>query len=78
MLYLYSIKLTFHIISFIMKNIAIVYNKGDGLTWMVIAHQLYLNKYNVVVYSDILNEISDWLPKVEIKKIQQVKHVNTK
>jgi hypothetical protein len=51
-----------------MKNIAIVYNKGDGLTWMVIAHQLYLNKYNVVVYSDILNEISDWLPKVKIKK----------
>ena len=75
---LYKINFPHHL--FIMKNIAIVCAKGigDGLTWMIIAHQLYLNKYNVVVYSDILNEISDWLPKVKIKKIQKVKHVNTK
>lgn len=53
-----------------MKNIAIVCAKGigDGLTWMVIAHQLYLNNYNVVVYSNILSEISDWFPNIDIKK----------
>ncbi len=65
---LYKINFPHHL--FIMKNIAIVCAKGigDGLTWMIIAHQLYLNKYNVVVYSDVLNEISDWFPKVKIKK----------
>lgn len=52
-----------------MKSIAIICARGigDGLTWMVIAHQLYLNQYQVTVYSDILSELSDWFPNIEIK-----------
>jgi len=52
-----------------MKNIAIVCAKGigDGLTWMIIAHQLSLNGYNVVVYSDVLYELSEWFPNITIK-----------
>lgn len=53
-----------------MKSIAIICARGigDGLTWMVIAHQLHLNKYQVTVYSDILSELSDWFPNVDIKR----------
>jgi len=53
-----------------MKSIAIICAKGigDGLTWMVIAHQLYLNKYQVTVYSDILSELSEWFPNIKVRR----------
>ena len=51
-----------------MKNIAIVCAKGvgDGLTWMVLAHNLSINNNKVIVYSDILSEIDSCFPNVTI------------
>jgi len=51
-----------------MKSVAIICSKGvgDGLTWMVIAHNLSVNGYKVVAYSDIISEIDSCFPNVKV------------
>lgn len=63
-----------------MKKVAVVCAKGigDGLTWMVMAHNLSINGYKVVVYSDILSEIDCCFPSITILPfISDIASLNT-
>ena len=35
---------------------------GDGLLYMTLAHNLQQNGYDVVVYSNMISQLSEWFP----------------
>jgi heptosyltransferase-3 len=52
------------------KKIAVVpsVGLGDALLWLVIAHNLYRNGYQVSFYSNVLSRLNTWFPWVDIQR----------
>lgn len=50
-------------------NIAIVARKGlgDGLINLIIARNLYINNFNVILYNNFMSQLSEWIPDITIK-----------
>jgi heptosyltransferase III len=42
---------------------------GDGLIWLVLAHNLVRNGYKVTLYSDYICHLQNWLPNIKVEPI---------
>ncbi len=56
------------------KNAAIIPSKGIGdvFLMLVAANNLFLNNYNVIIFSKSLSTLEDWFPKFKFKNKDEI------
>lgn len=48
---------------------------GDGLLWLVIAHNLALNGFDITLYNDPIADLQSWIKQVIVKKNPEMEKV---